>query len=810
MKFPDFKKSDETKLRSTCDRCRKPIAIGASGELGVATTCNCERSGMATSDIRTDTANSDQSAVEFPDLGSHLRILEYLGEGGMGRIFKAQASDGSICAVKVLKGELSEDREALKRFEQEVDAVSTLDHPNLVAVHSRGITADGAPYLVMDYVEGGNLAGYLKKGPIKDKEILDIFLDLAAALGCAHAGGVIHRDIKPSNVLLSRSGDGQSAKLVDFGIAKLMPTESTGVRETHDLTKTGDIFGTPNYMSPEQCMGFRLDERSDIYSLGCLIYELMSGKPPFGGENPIQIVVKQISDEPPSLVGSSGSDLARGLESIVFKCLRKKPEERFQSMAELDAHLEKLRRGEKLPLHHKAVEPKAHLSRSQIGNLSALGMGSFVYAGLYLELGGSVLLLLSICVAPSLLRELYLSRKKMFLPQPEKKQWRTLRKIVFVLFNLPAVVIFAAGSGLLEWMPQSFQYVLIPVLIFQVFVFITFVASVIGEFWFGKEQRAPILTIAKKLMLISVPLSLVGLLFLPSVMEKAASVLIVGGPDEVHEAPMRCRSPRWAEALCQTTILLNKSFLAAYGTEAKLLLQLKRPQEAVEVLNRGIQLVPPPIPSEVSLLHARALSDAGQVSAALQEADKTLGAIESWNKDNVLLVKARINLEHNNLPAVITDLDNAINTVERGRDFYLLRAAAHWRSGPLGHGKALADITKCISRGDPARHMAPLYVKRAVLYGLSNAQTNAENDLHTALSEWDYSENVFAILSNGMQCLVDRDAAVQKFLIRSYAMKKLGQQAKSDQYLFVAKLLGGKKEDLLSSFASDFDIKISW
>ncbi|MBX9669620.1 MAG: protein kinase [Candidatus Obscuribacterales bacterium] len=810
MKFPDFKQSDATKLRTGCNRCGRPTASGVTGWLFGSAGCKCEDSYSNDSADDADTAGREHG-IEFPDLGSHWLVLGFLGEGGMGRIFKAQSPDGTICAVKVLKGELSEDREALKRFEQEVDAVSTLDHPNLVSVLSRGITVDGAPYLVMDYVDGGNLAGYLKKGPIKENEIVDIVSDLTAALRCAHAGGVIHRDIKPSNVLLTGSGDRQRAKLVDFGIAKLMPTESTGLRETHDLTKTGDIFGTPNYMSPEQCMGFKLDERSDVYSLGCLIYELMSGKPPFGGENPIQIVVKQISDEPPSLTGAKDSDLARGLEAIVFKCLRKKPEERFQSMADVDAHLEKLRRGEKIRLQHKVAEPKAHLSRSQISYLFGLGVWSLIYGLMYLELGGTVILPFSIIASGSLVAELIRSRKKMFLRQPERKQWRTLRKIIFVVFTLFACITFAAGFGLMEWIPPEFQYLLVPLVIFQVFLFITFVATVIGEFWFGKEHRVPISSTGKKLILISIPMMIVGYLLLPTVMDKTARVLVSGPRDQSHENPVHCRAPRWAKTLCQTLIFWDKSILSAYKTQAELLLQLKSPQAAVDLLDRGIKFGTKETPLEVSLLHARALSAAGKTSAALREVDKTLKDVEDWNKDEVLLTRSRIQFEHNDLSATIAYIDDAIEHTDadaRADNLYLLRAAAHWRSGE--RDKALADVTKCISRRLPSTPMASLGVKRAVLYELSNNRKAAENDLRKALTEWEYSDNVFANLSIWTECLVNKDDAAQKFLIKSYVNKKLGQQSQSDLYLHAAELLGGTQDDLLGSFARDFDIKISW
>ncbi|MGD9680608.1 MAG: protein kinase [Candidatus Obscuribacterales bacterium] len=282
----------------------------------------------------------------LPDLGESYEVLALLGHGGMGSVFRVKnKADGSILAAKILRRELLDDRASLKRFEQEADAIARLDHPGIVNVHGRASTPDGIPYLLMDFVEGESLASVIEKeGGLDPARTISIFEQVAEALEYAHGKGVIHRDIKPSNIILSQNESGvETAKLVDFGIARVLEGES---RETCDLTATGDVFGSPAYMSPEQCLGFMLDERSDLYSLGCTIYETITGSTLFSADNPVQMVVKQIHDEPPALPSQyRGNRLARLLDEIIFHCLDKDQKQRYQSARELKEDLAGIREG---------------------------------------------------------------------------------------------------------------------------------------------------------------------------------------------------------------------------------------------------------------------------------------------------------------------------------------------------------------------------------------------------------------------------------------------------------------------------------
>lgn len=270
-------------------------------------------------------------------------ITETLGKGGMSVVFKAR--DRRLkknVAVKVLMPHLSVDPLSVQRFQQEATAASHLDHPNIVKVYNVGATDSGLPFMAMDFLEGQSLSAVIKeKGRLDYEEALNIFVQLTGALAHAHQKGVIHRDLKPSNVILSHHGNERDiAKLVDFGIAKVLSQDG---HTQAKLTQTGDIFGSPHYMSPEQCLGGELDERSDVYSMGCLMYEALTGRPPHTGDSTLQILHKHISETPArfrSVVPDSA--IPAELEAIVFKCLEPKRDERIQSMNLLKSGLTQL------------------------------------------------------------------------------------------------------------------------------------------------------------------------------------------------------------------------------------------------------------------------------------------------------------------------------------------------------------------------------------------------------------------------------------------------------------------------------------
>jgi len=276
-------------------------------------------------------------------LSGHFEITALVGIGGMSAVYKARDRFlGRDVAVKILHPHLASHPASLKRFEQEAKAISHLAHPNIVNVFEYGISPKGQPYLIMDYLAGVSLAGLLKEEQrLSVPRALDLFIAICDALAHAHKKGILHRDIKPSNVMLIKTEQhDEFVKLVDFGLAKLMPGADMEVRQ---LTQTGEVFGSPLYMSPEQVMGQTLDARSDIFSMGCVMYEVLSGVPPFVGENIMETMYKRVADDVEPL--DPALKIPKELETVVMLCLSRQPEGRYQTMLELMQDLELVKQG---------------------------------------------------------------------------------------------------------------------------------------------------------------------------------------------------------------------------------------------------------------------------------------------------------------------------------------------------------------------------------------------------------------------------------------------------------------------------------
>ena len=268
-------------------------------------------------------------------------ILEKLGAGGMSTVFKVRHLHlNKILALKLLHK--ANDQSSVQRFSQEAKASSLLEHPNIVRVHDFGVTGDGLPFMTMDCLQGPSLSELLRKeGSLSVESITKIFGQICLALAHAHAQGVVHRDIKPSNIMIvGDSIDTEQAIVVDFGIAKII---SDG---NENLTQTGDIFGTPTYMSPEQCQGQRIDARSDIYSLGCVLYEAATGKPPFQADSVYHLIHKQITEAPAPFPDSlRKTQTGRQLEALVLKSMAKSPTDRHRYILELSSELKAIEYG---------------------------------------------------------------------------------------------------------------------------------------------------------------------------------------------------------------------------------------------------------------------------------------------------------------------------------------------------------------------------------------------------------------------------------------------------------------------------------
>jgi serine/threonine protein kinase len=285
------------------------------------------------------TATNAAAVQTFAELGLPLRyrVVELLGEGGMAHVYKALDTNngGKSVAVKILRPEIVPDPSIVERFFREAKASQQLAHPNLVSVFDFGTTENQMPYLIMEYVDGRNLAQIIAdEGQVSGDRSVGIFLQIANGLKDAHRLGVVHRDLKPSNILIATKDDGTDlVKITDFGIAKPASSERS---INPDLTKTGAILGSPAYMSPEQCLGHVVDERSDIYSLGCLMYETLTGRSPFASDTPVKSMIRHLEDKAePFEIEFSHLNIQKGLESAVLRCLEKKPADRFQRIEQL-------------------------------------------------------------------------------------------------------------------------------------------------------------------------------------------------------------------------------------------------------------------------------------------------------------------------------------------------------------------------------------------------------------------------------------------------------------------------------------------
>ncbi len=278
------------------------------------------------------------------DLLGDYEIISLLGVGGMGFVYKARHRIlNKIYALKTLNIEKVNET-AWRRLQLEAQAIARMNHPNIIGIHNLGLHDGVLPFYVMDLLEGENLADLLaRSGPLSLEEAIPVFIGVASGLGYAHKKGIIHRDIKPGNIFLLKEKDatGSRVKLVDFGIAKLSGVEA----EVQNLTTAGEIFGSPYYMSPEHCDGKRIDARSDIYSLGCTFFEILTGVPPFRGANSIQTMMMHQGQKPSRLTKAMGGKFfPEAMEEMIATMLEKAPMDRYQNLEEVVAELARMQK----------------------------------------------------------------------------------------------------------------------------------------------------------------------------------------------------------------------------------------------------------------------------------------------------------------------------------------------------------------------------------------------------------------------------------------------------------------------------------
>ena len=276
-----------------------------------------------------------QSSAMIGEAVGNFRITDKIAEGGMGVVYRAEhLLIGKTAAVKLLRGELSQNHDVVERFFKEAQAMTALHHAGIVDIYDFGYHSDNRAYIVMELLAGETLKARLQSvGRMSPEDAVRVARSAAGAVGAAHEQGIVHRDLKPDNIFLSPDADmpgGERVKVLDFGLAKLTLDQSASMG-----TQAGIVLGTPTYMSPEQCDGLgNIDERADQYALGCILYQLLCGRPPFTSKSPFEIITAHRKTTPQSLQ-ERVSGVSPALEAVVMRLLAKTPDERFRNMDEL-------------------------------------------------------------------------------------------------------------------------------------------------------------------------------------------------------------------------------------------------------------------------------------------------------------------------------------------------------------------------------------------------------------------------------------------------------------------------------------------
>ncbi|MBY8858800.1 Stk1 family PASTA domain-containing Ser/Thr kinase [Nocardia sp. CA2R105] len=276
------------------------------------------------------------------NLSSRYELGEIIGFGGMSEVHKARDERlGRDVAIKVLRADLARDPTFYLRFKREAQNAAALNHPAIVAVYDTGeAEVDGGPlpYIVMEYVDGDTLRDMVRgSGPVAPRRAMEIVADVCAALDFSHKNGIVHRDMKPANIMINRQG---AVKVMDFGIARAIADSS------NPMTQTAAVIGTAQYLSPEQARGEQVDARSDVYSVGCVLYEILTGEPPFTGDSPIAVAYQHVREDP-KLPSNVHAGVPRELDSVVLKAMSKNPANRYQTAAEMRSDLIRVLGGQK-------------------------------------------------------------------------------------------------------------------------------------------------------------------------------------------------------------------------------------------------------------------------------------------------------------------------------------------------------------------------------------------------------------------------------------------------------------------------------
>ncbi len=317
-----------SKTQSSGPRKYKKICLVCAREFPDDYSGKCPEDGLELSRI-TDYLAPGSKFSEYYE------IVSPLGSGGLSNVFLAKhISSRKEVAIKLLHSHLANDDTAVQRFQREAKALSTLSHENLVAVEDFMVSANGVPFIVMEFLEGESLEQLLKRvGRLSWRDTANFFVQICKGLSHAHSKGIIHRDLKPANIMLVPDKGNVVAKVVDFGLVKVNDPDNIA-----RLTSTGEVFGSPMYMSPEQCQGQAVDRRTDVYSCACIIYECLTGEPPFLGKNVIETLSMHLNAEPAPI--PPDLNIPPWMVNIVQQAMRKDPNKRLQSIEDLGASIQ--------------------------------------------------------------------------------------------------------------------------------------------------------------------------------------------------------------------------------------------------------------------------------------------------------------------------------------------------------------------------------------------------------------------------------------------------------------------------------------
>ena len=805
----------QVKLKAVCPRCSKPIRNLRAGSLTSwvfrSSTCSCVQSVEQASDEQVEIVE------QLPDLGERYELVEIIGKGGMGHVYSVFDKETStVRAAKVLHEELKDDSELVKRFLQEVEVLRNLDHPNLTAIYDHGFASNGTPFLVMDLVESKSLADVLADGGIFDKEsILQIISEVCDALSYIHKKGVIHRDLKPSNILLEELQDGSvKPRLVDFGIAKLNTTSS---REAVDLTQTGDVFGTPTYMSPEQCMGFKLDERSDIYSLGCVLFEMITGEPPFQAPNSMQMVIKHINETAPPLRSRFRKSVQDSFNGVIARCLAKEADQRYQSIEELSADLEVLKRG-KSP---RITIPKRVFRQSHSTTEVVFFCASIFSLFIYLVVLGSpnpfvLIILPALAVAaPVWLVQLVRFRKKFGIGKTIKESATLILYGCLSLFGLSALPVLAILSGAFESLPPGLQqYLLIPFFM-HLFCACAVLAGFMNLLISNDDKNRCMTHAARRFSVILVSVAM------PTIVLSQGMMLSYGGLSEIGLRNL-------AHAFVEGS--LKRAALPETYEELARIEEPVDPNAAIVSLTHSLEAsgykdgdMSRAYPRMILRKRSQILNKIGKREQAINDISMLVAKFDSDHNADHWVYDMRHRRQRAGYYLDNGDYDLAIGDYSRSIDVspglesipaFEGRAAAYYRKGDFD--SAMKDLDTIVSfSGVSNVDRARAHIMKGLMLESQGQEAKAESEYRSAsklLADFDKS---FGYLPLYASWLASRNpdalsAKSEPFLLRSFAEAKTGDKKVSSLDLVQARSLGLEKNDLLPDFLSKTGITAEW